>query len=155
MIHIGISFAAHSDNDYGKVDVFMKMEHLLQNRFMDRTSTILSRILDFRGANQEIISGNLANIDTPGFKTKAFDFEKVLQRAADQTQLHLKTTDAGHITDHSLPRVRDVEIKESGPLNLDTEMAKMMRNNLLYETAAKLLSKKFQALRNAIDSTRR
>jgi flagellar basal-body rod protein FlgB len=133
----------------------MKMENLLQNRFMDRTATILSRVLDFRGANQEIISGNLANIDTPGFKAKTFDFEKVLQRAADQAQLHLKTTDSRHITDHSLPRVHDVEIKESGPLNLDMEMAKMMRNNLLYETATKLLSKKFQALRSAIDSTRR
>jgi flagellar basal-body rod protein FlgB len=133
----------------------MKFEKLFQNRFMDRTATVLSRTLDFRSANQEIISGNLANIDTPGFKTREFDFEKVLQRAADKAQIHLKATNQRHITDTSLPRVHDVEIRQSGQLNLDIEMAKMMRNNLLYETSTKLLSKKFQALRDVIDSGRR
>ncbi|MBN1847714.1 MAG: flagellar basal body rod protein FlgB [Deltaproteobacteria bacterium] len=133
----------------------MRFERLLQNRFMSRTATILSRALDFRSANQKIIAGNLANIDTPGYKTREFNFENVLQKASDKTQIHLKTTNHRHITDVTLPHVQDVEIKQSGSLNLDTEMAKMMRNNLLYETSTKLLSKKFQSLREAIESGRR
>lgn len=133
----------------------MRFDKLLANRFMDRTATILSRVLDIRSANQQIISGNLANIDTPGFKAREFHFEEALQRAGDKAKIHLKTTDSRHISPSSLPQVGDIEIRQTDRLNLDMEMAKMMRNNLLYETSTKLLRKKFQALRSAIESGRR
>jgi flagellar basal-body rod protein FlgB len=35
-------------------------------------------------------------------------------------------------------------------LNLDHEMARMAKNNLLYEASVQLLSKKFEALKNVI-----
>lgn len=132
----------------------MEFNKLLQNRFMDKTATILARVLDFRSAEQKMIAGNLANIDTPGFKAKELNFEQTLKRAADKTHIHLKKTNERHINQASLPLISDIRIKQSDSLNLDKEMAKMMRNNLLYEASAKLLSKKFKALRNAIESGR-
>jgi len=43
------------------------------------------------------------------------------------------------------------DVSESNQLNIDREMAKMVQNNLLYEASAKLLAKKFDALRMAIE----
>ena len=140
----------------------MNTDKLLQNRLMGRTIRILSRAMDFRSAKQRIISGNLANIDTPGFKPKELRFDQVLQRAADKTGISLKTTNPGHFSHASdvakgnfSIQTRDMGPKGSNQLNLDMEMAKMMRNNLLYEASARLLTKKFRALKTAIESGRR
>ena len=54
-----------------------------KNMFMDRTSRILSKVLDFRAIRQNVIAGNLANSETPGYIQKAIPFEKELQKAFD------------------------------------------------------------------------
>ena len=133
-----------------------------QNRLIGKIIRILYRALDYRSANLHIISGNIANIDTPGYRHKELSFDQELQRAADKDNINLNTTDPGHYSNASASkkgdlsiRSRDAESGESGELNLDMEMAKMMRNNLLYEASARLLSKKFQALKAAIEAGRR
>ena len=140
----------------------MRINDFVQNRLMDRTSRILSRALDFRSANQQIIAGNLANVDTPGFRPKELRFDRELQRAAEKDMIPLKTTDPGHFS--SKPDVTGGEFvvqtkhtdgEESSHLNIDEEMAKMTQNNLLYETSARLLSKKFNLLKNLIEGVRR
>lgn len=132
------------------------------NRLMGRTIEILSRVLDFRSANHQVIAGNLANIDTPGFRPKELSFDHELQRAADKTNLYLKTTNPGHLSLSSgatggsfSVNAMEIESMESNQLNIDEEMAKMMKNNLLYEVSARLLTKKFQSLRTAIEEGKR
>ena len=44
---------------------------------------------------------------------------------------------------------------ESNQMNIDNEMAEMVKNNLLYDASLKLLTKRFEALRLAIDAGRR
>ena len=53
----------------------------------------------------------------------------------------------------SAHRVRSVD-GTPYDLDLDREMAKMAQNNLLYEATVKILSKKFDALRTAIEGRR-
>jgi flagellar basal-body rod protein FlgB len=108
-----------------------------------------------------VISGNLANIDTPGYKHKEVTFSKALQREVDKNAMLLKTTHRKHfpVGEDSLTSQDKSysvgELKqppwEAGRLSLDREMAKMAKNNLLYEASAQLLSKKFEALKMAID----
>ena len=40
----------------------------------------LGRYLDLTSAQMKLTAGNMANIDTPGFKAKGFDFEQELSR---------------------------------------------------------------------------
>lgn len=49
----------------------------------DKTLKALAASLNFRQMRQEIISSNIANADTPGYKAKRVDFEKALARALD------------------------------------------------------------------------
>lgn len=128
----------------------------------DRTIGLLSRALDFRSTNHHVIAGNLANIDTPGYRPKELTFDEELKRAAGKEEsLGLRRTDPRHLgdapTDHpggfALETV-DMGATDSDQLNLDAEMAKMMQNNLLYDASTRLLARKFQALRMVIDSGR-
>jgi flagellar basal-body rod protein FlgB len=141
------------------------MDSTFRNKLTTRSMTLLSKALEYRTAKHEVISGNLANIDTPGYKPKEATFSKALQREVDKNAMLLKTTHRKHfpvgedsITSSDKPySVRELKQPpwEAGQLSLDREMAKMAKNNLLYEASAQLLAKKFEALKMAIDGTGR
>jgi len=140
-------------------------DELGMNRTLfDRTVAILSRTLDYRVRNQRVIASNIANIDTPGFRPKKLKFDEELRRAVEDKQVHLRKTDRKH-----LPGLQGRGLEGEGSfvletepgsigsdhsLDIDREMAKMAKNNLLYEATVKMLSKKFDLLREAIEGRR-
>ena len=140
----------------------MDLKSTGHNLMVGKAIKTLSRSLDYRSANHRVIAGNLANADTPGFRHKELRFDEELKRAAESDNINLKITNPGHISHFSTSRGNSFPVHEGEPaingkgqLNLDMEMAKMTRNNLLYEASAKLLAKKFKALRSAIEAGRR
>ncbi len=139
------------------------MEKILtgKNMFMDRTSRLLSKVLDFRAVRQNVISGNLANAETPGYIIKEIPFEQELQKAFDKNSIKLEKSDSEHLSgseyimENSFNPYQLVrEYGKPNELNIDTEMAKMAQNNLMYEASTRLLSKKFELLKAVIDSRR-
>lgn len=136
------------------------MDKLNFDRITGKSVNLLSHALDYQSANHNVISGNLANIDTPGFRPKELSFDKELERAVEKNELSLQKTDSKHFShytgglQHEGPHF-EIHRTNSDKLNIDREMAKMMQNNFLYEASARLLSKKFEALKTAIDSGRR
>ena len=139
------------------------MEKLItgKNMFMDRTSRLLSKVLDFRAVRQSVIAGNVANAETPGYIQKEIPFEAELQKAFDNNSIKLETSEPGdlsgseYIMENSFNPYQLVrEYGKPNELNIDTEMAKMAQNNLMYEASTRLLSKKFELLKAVIDSRR-
>ncbi len=135
----------------------------INRTLFDRTMGILSRTLDYRVQNQRVIASNIANIDTPGFHPKKLKFDDELRRAMDETQVRLKKTDRKHFPGLQEPGMEgqsfavETESRSTGndaSLDIDREMAKMAKNNLLYEATVKMLSKKFDLLRAAIEGRR-
>ncbi len=47
----------------------------------DKTIDALATALNFRQMRQELISSNIANSETPGYRSKRLDFEDALARA--------------------------------------------------------------------------
>ncbi|MGD9156989.1 MAG: flagellar basal body rod protein FlgB [Desulfobacteraceae bacterium] len=139
------------------------MEKLItgKNMFMDRTSRLLSKVLDFRAVRQSVIAGNVANSETPGYIQKGIPFEAELQKAFDNKSIKLEKSEPGHLSgseyimENSFNPYQLVrEYGKPNELNIDTEMAKMSQNNLMYEASTRLLSKKFELLKAVIDSRR-
>ena len=63
----------------------------------DKTMQALAAGLKFREMRQEIISSNIANAETPGYKAKRLEFEKALARALDvDGQMGMKVEDGRH-----------------------------------------------------------
>ena len=98
-----------------------------------------------------------------GYRPKALTFDEELQKAADKTKIRLKTTNPKHLGNTLFPEGKaDFEIRTKAEpyrrpddLNIDREMAEMLQNNVLYEATVSLLTKRFAALKLAIDAGRR
>jgi flagellar basal-body rod protein FlgB len=135
-----------------------RVDHYL----MDGTMRLLAKTLSYRSRRHGVIAANLANIDTPGYRPQELVFERELRKARGDSDVTVKRTHPIHLPSDSGPDPRAVLRPSGDPsaggtssLNLDREMAKMAHNNLLYEAETRLLSKKFEALRMAIDERRR
>lgn len=125
----------------------------------DSTIQGLGTAMDLRLVNQNVISSNIANADTPGYKSKKVEFEGALRQAlAVDGNLQLEGDGPGHIViqgaDPVTPAVADdtngVESLDGNTVNRSEEMAKMVENQLLFDAAAEMLKKKIGMLKYSI-----
>jgi flagellar basal-body rod protein FlgB len=130
----------------------MEINNLLQNKMYDKTMDVLKRAMDYNSASQQVISGNMANVDTPGYRQMSLKFDEELLLAESRSNTSLKRTDSRHISGSAEPAVSgfSVETKETAGIDIDSEMANMAKNNLMYEANTRLLTKKLLALKAAI-----
>ena len=131
------------------------------NFIFDKNMTALERSLNYRAMNQKLIVSNIANMDTPNYKAfKMMVDEKMQTDAKDKPQLNMTRTQIGHmdITGNASD-LGNVERLESNPLSLrgdgntvelDTEMANLAENTLMYNTATRIISNKFKLLKDVI-----
>lgn len=126
---------------------------------LDLTMQLLHKVLDLRTKNQEVISSNIANAETPGYAARSFTFENALRDAVSHTGLHTVAVHANHIpvTSNSLRHVdgtvtvtRDTAgIGDRNTVSVDQEMVKLSENEILYEAAVTMLNKKLALLKYA------
>src|ERR1700761_1612024 len=50
-------------------------------------TTLLQRFMDIAARRQELITSNIANVDTPGYHAKDIDFKAEMERAVDGSGL--------------------------------------------------------------------
>lgn len=119
----------------------------------------LNTSLNLRLMNQNVVSSNIANADTPGYKSKTMEFESAFRDALQVgDQLPMEGGDSQHII-HSVsdpvnPEIYDdpngVESLDGNTVNRSEEMAKLAQNQLMYESSAELLKRKLGMLKYAI-----
>ena len=106
--------------------------------------SVLGHALDLTAQRQELVSQNIANVDTPGYHTRDIDFTRELQRAL-----------AGSEEEPSTPVVRDVpgliERPDGNNVNIDRESLLMAQNQLQFQTEVTLLRSEFNRLQMAIN----
>ncbi len=103
---------------------------------------LLFQNLNFRGEKQKVISSNIANINTPKYKTKDISFENELQKASMKNDLQLRVTHHNHISfeTQSIPtsqfntfEVEGLEEQNDGNnVNLDKQMSDMAKNSIMF-----------------------
>ncbi len=131
------------------------------NALFDRTMASLERSLDVRAMNQKLIVSNVANLDTPNFKAFKMVVDEALQDAQDSTpSLRMTRTQPGHLGLSAVQgEAARVERVAENPLSLrgdgntvelDTEMANLAENTLLYNTATRIIANKFATLKDVI-----
>jgi flagellar basal-body rod protein FlgB len=138
-------------------------------RLFDSTHRILESSLRGRAARHEVLSANIANVDTPGYRPRDLDFNAAMRSAAEsgapgsgETALPSDaSTSAGlnlgsAIYEPEYPDSRHGEDRLDGnAVSLDRQMALLTENSLAYETSLTLLSRAMAALRYAIGEGRR
>ena len=110
-----------------------------------KTIDMLSAILDFRSERNKVIASNIANIDTPGYKTKDLIFKKQLEDiVSNGREIPMSKTDKNHLSELSEKKFEVINTER--PVKLDNEMEKLAENTLMYNLTVELLARKFKEL---------
>jgi len=132
------------------------------NDISDRSiMTALGRQLTLAVAKQSVTAGNLANIDTPGYKTQAVSFDDLLDQQV-QGGSAMSVTQAGHLPGMAGaaagPQVSDVgglaTRRDGNNVELDRELLNMSRASGDFAKAQIALAAKFRLVRYAIAESR-
>ena len=119
-------------------------------KLFDTTFTKLQSALDVRLERQNVLNGNLANLDTPGYSPRDLDFDKALA-AAEATRSQGSDpamSNAHHDSSAFVHVAQDLQTGLDGNgVDLDKTMVELARNSLLYGAAAKAVGKKLSLLR--------
>ena len=114
---------------------------------------MLSNVLDFRSERHKVIASNIANIDTLDYKSKDIVFKEELKAIMDNGEgVKMTTTRENHLSELSIPENNaDYEVVDSGEkVDIDSEMAKLAENNLMYNLTVEFLSRKFRGLNTVL-----
>lgn len=113
--------------------------------------------LQLRALRNEILSSNIANADTPGYKARDIDF-KAAFRQVQESPASLRTTDARHLPNpastaagtevmYRLPMQPSVD---GNTVEADVEQAQFAENTVRYRATLTFLSGTITGLRYAI-----
>lgn len=114
---------------------------------LESTLRFQQEALNLRAQRQEILAGNIANADTPGYQSRDFDFAAQLSKAVEQGRpsgsgVALTLTAARHIPaqDFQPPsldllfRVPDQPAMDGNTVDMDRERTQFADNSLRYQT---------------------
>ncbi len=114
--------------------------------------SIVENYLKLASSREQLISANMANVDTPGYHTRDINFQHELNRAMS-TPLMQTADGSGAV--QLLPVIRQVpglmERPDGNNVGLDREGLLMAETQLQYELGIQLLKDKFHQQLNAIN----
>jgi flagellar basal-body rod protein FlgB len=108
------------------------------------TTEALGRFLDVMVFRHGLITANLANIDTPGYRTRDIDFRRELERASGEFAYA-----------NFLPMARPVqgllERPDGNNVSMEREGLLLAETQLRFQTGVQLLRVEFRRLSTAIN----
>lgn len=105
---------------------------------IDGITNQIERYMDLLSARQKLVASNIANIDTPGYKTKDIDFQFEFLNAGD--------ADSPHVLD--APGL--VTKSDGNNVSLDREARLLAENALRFSVASSLMKSELKSVESAI-----
>ena len=134
---------------------------------ISKSEAIAEKALDYRSLRQKLISGNLANVDTPFYRARDISFESVLAKEADKinginTKPAFAKTHAMHLdpVDESNTHQASVFFRGTHPtrndgnnVDLDVESTEMSKNSMMYNALISAKKKSTMIFKSVIDAS--
>jgi flagellar basal-body rod protein FlgB len=116
--------------------------------------------LDLYAARHRVLTENIANAETPGYRARDLDFQTALLRAFTPPEAPSGNLIGGERNDEeSAAQVvvdREAAVKVDGnSVDLDTQMARLSENAFRITALSRMLARQYDALKSAIDGGRR
>ena len=114
--------------------------------------TALRRSLDYHLMRHSVLGSNVANAETPGYRSVDLSFDALLDRAEK-----IRSTHADHLGEGG-PRQPAWEVfddsvaspgNDGNTVSLEREMAKISANTIRYNAASEMLSRRLAILKYA------
>ena len=105
---------------------------------LDRLAGSIERYMDLLSTRQKLVASNIANADTPGYKTRDLDFQSEFQSAMQTGAAQAREVDG-------------LKIKNDGNnVSIDRESRLLAENALRFSLASALMRAEIRSVRSAI-----
>lgn len=119
----------------------------------DNVTNLLQSFLDVQSKRSEVIAGNIANADTPGYVAKELDFQDYLQEAARQSSLPNSQQNwqgLSSVAPTVVEQTPAVIGLDGNTVDAGREMAELAQTGSNFNFGAKMLQSRLRLLRTAI-----
>ena len=120
----------------------------------------LEQVAAFAEARHGLLAGNIANLDTPGYKTRDLsveNFQKSLREALEQQKAPPQYVSPGMIPSGSgdpmhavKDATRNILFHDQSDVGLEEQVTELSNNQFMHSMAVALLSQQFRQLETAI-----
>lgn len=129
----------------------------LLDTLFDRTVSGLNKTMDLTWRRNQALSSNIANAETPQYRSIDLSFGKELEQAFKVGSPDIGATDARHISVSGATESSEVVQDLSGAtkpdgnnVDIDLQMGRLAQNSGDYMNAARLIRRQIGLLRTAI-----
>jgi len=131
-----------------------------------QTLNMFQDSLDSSARRHEVISDNIANVNTPGYKRKEVSFQDKLKEVymGEDPPIRLHQAHPKHISlssgeppvKPSVFQVNDTNMRnDENNVDPDRQMAKLSKNNMYYRGLSQFLNQQFQNVGGVIQDLKR
>jgi len=135
---------------------------------ISRVHGLMREALDYRAFRQDLISANIANVDTPYYRSRDVDFEGVLAKKASEIfpepsrRLTMAKTDTKHLDGIDAQASKKPTIffrdghmarNDGNTVDLDVETTEMAKNAVMYNALVAALKKDSAIFRAVLDAS--
>ena len=142
-------------------DCRARWEIIMLDRVL-RQANILEKGLDASWKRNEVIAGNIANADTPGYQSKSVNFESVFRQAlkpdsfalrestsASQNPKYLAFSDQTSAVSVTQDRATAMRM-DGNNVDIDKEMTDLAKNQILYDTLTYTMAKELGRIKTVL-----
>ncbi len=134
---------------------------MLPSLFDKTTIPILQETLSFTEARHQILAGNIANADTPDYKTRDLSLQTFQDRLRDLIEARDVRHDVASPGDlkqsqpgDEMRRVRDsmksIEFLDGSNVGMEQQVTEVAKNQLLHNLSIAIMTSQFRLLQTAI-----
>ncbi|MCH9814512.1 MAG: flagellar basal body rod protein FlgB [Epsilonproteobacteria bacterium] len=132
-----------------------------------KSSAIVEKALDFRALRQKLISGNLANVDTPFYRARDISFESMLAKEADKLHNQERLPNFAKTHHKHMDPTDDNSLNEGGfffrgthptrndgnNVDLDVESTEMSKNSMMFNALLSARKKNSMIFKSVLDAS--
>jgi flagellar basal-body rod protein FlgB len=121
--------------------------------FHDPVIAALTRFLDVNVFRSELVMSNMANIDTPGYRTRDINFSQELERAdpgINDSNLEYASFESAALSPSSRPVRGLMERPDGNNVSLERESLLLADTQMRFNAGVQLLRDRFKVLSSAI-----
>ena len=121
----------------------------------DSNFRIMQKSLDALWLRQKVISNNIANIDTPGYKSKRVEFENILNNQLTSLNNDQGTNDQLQSREPQIIEDNKYIMREDGNnVDIDAQNIELVRTQIQYEYMTRMISNAISREKYAITEGR-
>ncbi len=133
---------------------------MLTNLFTSTTIPVLEEVAKFSELRHTTLAGNIANLDTPGYKFRDLsvdDFQSRLQEAIETRRQPANPYRAGRYAPHPEParalaadEPHTILYHDKSNVELEQQVSEMVKNHMQHNLALTVMNQQFRLLSTAI-----